>query len=511
MQGITVEKFTIYGASDGPVPQIVLHVGQRVGQIIFGGGVAGLEAAPLLRFTARPGWLVLSLGGRQLVLSASLIKRQILSKPASLLDSMVHALSNTFILWHTCSHTDVGQQWDSMKNQLTVRKIDALKAKDTRYRVTDGEGLFVEVMPTGKRVFRARIAEGGRRVDVTYGSYPEISLSDARRIHEERCAKRGAVKEDVFTFKDAFEAWLPAYSATPSARTKHVPKPKTIKRNQYRFDNYLAPLHGRPLSDLRRRELITLLDGMPQREEARQCFNLLNMIFEWAVIREYVEYSPLSGIHAKTVGLTAKKPKQRVISAVALAEVWAHCGDNPSGRAAKVLILTGARRGMVAHMRWDEIEGDWWHVPGDKMKSYEAQSIFITFHDVIEDLRMLQGPESKGWVFESSDSLLGHIWPESITGYIADIAKRLGLDFSTHDIRRSVRTAWAEELKVSNDLGELMIAHKPGKLVGTYNKARMLEDQKATWIAWAALLERYRQWVALRDFLVRFFGHSSNG
>lgn len=74
--------------------------------------------------------------------------------------------------------------------------------------------------------------------------------------------------------------------------------------------------------------------------------------------------------------------------------------------------------------------------------------------------------------------------------------------------RRSVRTAWAEELKVPDHIAELMLAHKRDKLVWTYNKSLMLEDQKAAWVAWAALLERYRQWVALRNFVLCFFGHT---
>lgn len=63
--------------------------------------------------------------------------------------------------------------------------IDAAKPKDKPYSLTDGGGLFVEVMPGGSKVWRYKYHRAGKREKVTLGPYPALSIKDARDRHEE--------------------------------------------------------------------------------------------------------------------------------------------------------------------------------------------------------------------------------------------------------------------------------------------------------------------------------------
>ncbi|MEW6000529.1 MAG: Arm DNA-binding domain-containing protein [Pseudomonadota bacterium] len=65
---------------------------------------------------------------------------------------------------------------------LTDTRLRALKPKDKPYKVTDERGLYVEVTPTGGKLWRFRYRIGGAQKKLCIGSYPEISLKQARDV-----------------------------------------------------------------------------------------------------------------------------------------------------------------------------------------------------------------------------------------------------------------------------------------------------------------------------------------
>jgi hypothetical protein len=68
---------------------------------------------------------------------------------------------------------------------LTDTAIKTAKAKDKAYRLADSEGLFIHVMPTGKKFWRMRYrSAAGKEQTLTFGPYPTISLRDARTMRD---------------------------------------------------------------------------------------------------------------------------------------------------------------------------------------------------------------------------------------------------------------------------------------------------------------------------------------
>ncbi len=63
---------------------------------------------------------------------------------------------------------------------LTVRAIEAAKPKAARFRLSDGGGLLLEVRPGGSKGWVCRVTVDGRRRDVGLGTWPDVSLADAR-------------------------------------------------------------------------------------------------------------------------------------------------------------------------------------------------------------------------------------------------------------------------------------------------------------------------------------------
>lgn len=68
---------------------------------------------------------------------------------------------------------------------LSDIKIKQLKAKDKPYKVFDGRGLYIYVVPNGSKYWRVKYSIDKKENIYTIGEFPEISLHDARvKLHE---------------------------------------------------------------------------------------------------------------------------------------------------------------------------------------------------------------------------------------------------------------------------------------------------------------------------------------
>ena len=64
---------------------------------------------------------------------------------------------------------------------LSATRVRAAKAQEKRYRLTDANGLMLEVRPSGSKAWVLHYTHGGRRKDKTLGVYPAMSLQEARQ------------------------------------------------------------------------------------------------------------------------------------------------------------------------------------------------------------------------------------------------------------------------------------------------------------------------------------------
>lgn len=98
---------------------------------------------------------------------------------------------------------------------LTDLQIRNAKKKAKPYKLADGGGLYLEVMPSGSKIWRLKYRQvNGKENRLTFGTYPEVALIDARakrqdarnhlatgsdpvrsvggQVHERRCADSGS-------------------------------------------------------------------------------------------------------------------------------------------------------------------------------------------------------------------------------------------------------------------------------------------------------------------------------
>jgi hypothetical protein len=85
--------------------------------------------------------------------------------------------------------------------------IKSLKPKEKVYKVLDGEGLYIEVRPSGKKYWRYRFNIKSKQGIFTIGLYPEVSLAEAResRTWASAQARKGISLNVAKKHKEALE------------------------------------------------------------------------------------------------------------------------------------------------------------------------------------------------------------------------------------------------------------------------------------------------------------------
>lgn len=421
-------------------------------------------------------------------------------------------------------------------SKLTAKSVEKAVPRDKEYRIHDGNGLFLRIRPSGSKSWLFSFSLPGDRklFRMPIGALNDVSLKEARNKVIElrklvaegidpRTAKAAAIAANAqaITMQALFDTWIEFEKITSRVTLTW------IKRHEDRWRLHLKTILGNILArDITRAHLATALDTMTRkgiREETRKALSTLNLMMDYALTRHFIEMNPARLLKPKDFAATASKPRDRVLLLPELRRLWLALDQASNATqsneqissmsivtssAIKLLILTGARRGEMAAMRWDEINLDVgiWLLPSERTKNRQAHTIYLSSLavEIIQSLLPISG--NSQFVFDTGYYRAGgHIHADTLTGVIArlrgaatGVKKKLVSDapladmpaFSVHDLRRSSATAWGEYLKTEPHVIERMLNHQPlNKLVATYQRAVYAEEQKDAWLKWGVMVE----------------------
>lgn len=421
---------------------------------------------------------------------------------------------------------------------LSAKAVVKAVIREKEYKLSDGDGLYLRVRPSGARsfLFCFRLPNDRRIIRMTLGSTSSLSLkvarsktAELRKLVVEGIDPRNvrstskALNSQAITMQTLFEGWIEYVKIAGEV------SPVWAKRHEDRWRLHLKkPLEGLLVKDVDRSHLSGALEAMTRRgtrEETRKALTTLNLMLDYALTRHSIEHNPARLLKPKDFAATANRPRDRVLSLQELRRLWKALeqamvvreGISSSATMAAVtataimiLILTGARRGEVAGMRFDELnlEEGVWLLPAARTKNRQAHTVYLSKLTIqlLQNLKPMAGKSP--FVFDTGRyAEHGHIHEDTLTGVIARLRgtatrskKKKELNgsapladiasFSVHDIRRSAATAWGEHLKTAPHVIETMLNHQPlNKLVATYQRAVYAEEQKAAWLAWGRMVE----------------------
>jgi len=377
---------------------------------------------------------------------------------------------------------------------LTDLQVRKLTQKKARFEILDANGLYIRVMPTGKKswVFRYNFEGNPRRV--TLGAYPALSLAEVREKHslasqdiakgidpgikaQEEKAKRKAAP----TFQDLLEEF---WEIELNVKKSGIQTRKLLEKNA------LPTWNKRKVADIKRRDIVILLDGIRARAPivGNRVHGALSRLFNFAAERGVIDDSPCTRIKK-----IHEQGRSRILSDDEIKMLWAALDmENKavdiyrlSKLALKMILLTGQRPGEVAGMTWAEIDNDLWSLPADRTKNGVENRIPLNMMalEVIEQARVYSGDSL--YVFRSSHksdaAMSRHALSRAISRHWLEIGFQEA--FTPHDLRRTLRTRLAE-IGVSDVVAERVMGHKLQGVLGIYNRHSYDVEKRNALLSW---------------------------
>ena len=403
--------------------------------------------------------------------------------------------------------------------ELSALAVSKLKT-DGRYAVGGVDGLHLRVVG-GSRAWVLRIAVGSRvdsdgrtsvhRRDVGLGSYPEVSLAEARdRARELRkqvrdgvdpVLKRQAVKVQsaLETAKAKnFEECADAYIDANRAGWKNE---KHAQQWQNTLATYVHPKFGHlPVASIDTGMVLDVLQQsvgsagqtlwLNKTETASRLRGRIESILDWATFRGYRHgNNPARWKGHLEHELPARNKVQKVEHHAALpyAEIAAFMAElrlkeGVSARALEFAILTAARSGEVRGAKWSEIDlnARIWTIPGERMKAGKEHRVPLA-HEAITLLKAL--PREDG---------VNHVFLAPKGGQLSDMAltsvlRRMGRSGLTQHGFRSTFRDWAGETTAyPREVCEHALAHRLADGVeAAYQRGDLLAKRAGLMSDWA--------------------------
>lgn len=381
--------------------------------------------------------------------------------------------------------------------KLKDLQIRNARPREKPYRMADGLGLYVLVMPKGSKLFHWDYRCRGKRKTLSLGRYPEVSLEEARHTLFEfrKLLKQGIdpslyrkeqKSPDIFHFRTFAEEWFKLKNP------EWTPKNARIVRG--RLEKHLYPFLGnRDIREITTEDILNCLkrlQNIGQIETAHRIFQIASQVFKYAIMQGKITFDPCYAIRGflpahKPMHYAAPTEPEKLQHILKL--IWNYNGSIVVTSALKMLAYTFQRPGEVRQAKWEDIDLETreWKFQASKVGTHHLVPLSNQVIQLLKQLEPLTRPISP-YVFPSFRS------PQSPLSDAATNAalKALGIDtkneLTSHGFRAVARTLLHERLKFEPDVIELQLAHKvPDRLGNAYNRTRFLDERRRMMQAWA--------------------------
>ncbi len=397
---------------------------------------------------------------------------------------------------------------------LTDTAIKSAKPKAAQYKLHDEKGLFAIIRPTGGKLWRFKYRFQGKEQQLSLGTYPDVSLKDARERRDDARKllaegkdpgaekKRAAVAAVISagnTFKVVAEEFICKREREGAAAT-------TVAKSRWQLDR-LDKLHGRPIAEVEAYELLAVLRKMEVRgnlEAARQVRSFASRVFRYGVATTRCKRD----IAADLIGaLTAPKVKHHAaivepakVGAL-LRSIEGYEGQPSTHFALRLAPHVFVRPGELRHAEWQEFDLDaaLWTLPAARTKMRKAHQVPLSRQAVaiLKEAERLSGGGKL--VFPG----LRGGRPLSENTFNAAL-RRLGYghdEMTAHGFRAMASTLLNESGKWNPDAIERALAHgERDKIRAAYNRAAHWAERVAMAQWWSDYLDTLRSGAQVMPF-----------
>lgn len=383
---------------------------------------------------------------------------------------------------------------------LTATQIKNAKPQAKAYTLNDGHGLSLAIQPNGSKLWRFRKTIDGKPILRSLGSYPEISLADAREKASEYSKslaqgvdplekKQQAAEKAAHTFKVVALEWH--NKRRPQWSEGHA------KKILDRLENNIFPFLG----DLLIEEVtppvilktIRIMENRRAIDLAHRMHQIVSQIFRYAIATGRAERDNAADLRG---ALEVRKEKHHAALtdpkevAQLLQAIESYQGSHVVRCAFKLTPVLFVRPGELRHMEWSEIdfEAREWRIPAHKMKMRIQHIVPLARQAlvILEEIKPLTGHGK--YVFPGRTE--NRPMSENTIG-----AALRNLGYSTREQQtahgfRSMASTILNEMGWNRDAIERQLAHAERDGVrAAYNFAEYLPERRKMMQAWADFLD----------------------
>ena len=388
------------------------------------------------------------------------------------------------------------------------------KSIDKVFEKTDRDGLSARVSKKGKVVFQLRYYLGGKQKRLDIGTYPGMTLKDARDegIRLRRAAEDGfdpalilnerrQANAELYTIERLITEWIDVYAS------KNVKGYSQILRT---YQLHIFPKIGSLIHDrVGTHTWLDLVESIAKDRAsiARRILTTANQAHAWGHRRKLVETKPLIDVKPRDLGLKISSV-DRVLSDEELIMLFDATETMAMTRKnvlfLRLVLLFGCRTGELAAAEVEHfnLDTEVWTIPPENHKTGKRgkpllRPIIPAAMEMIKEAMQLNGNSRFLFVRKAgyeerqdtpmtSNSFLSV--PIRIMAFSFNKRGKVMPHWSMHDLRRTARTRWS--VLAPPHVCEIMLGHTLPGIWSVYDHNDYLNEQRKAYSAWWAEVMR---------------------
>lgn len=389
---------------------------------------------------------------------------------------------------------------------LTDVRIRNAKSKDKPYKLADGGGLYLEITPTGSKLWRMKFKRtNGKESRLSFGSYPITSLATAREKRDEAKAlartgidlaihRDGEKVAQAYRAANTFEAIAREWLDRQKAEWVDGHHSKILAR----FENDIFPYIGsREAALITAPDLLTVIRRIEKRgvlETAHRALSNCGQVFRYAVATGRADRDPSGDLRGSLPSVNSRREHFSAITEPKEVGAFLRILDayqgTPTVRAAlKLAPLVFVRPGELRAAEWAHIDLDAaeWRYTVTKTNTPHIVPLSTQAVAILRELQPLTG--NGRYLFPSPRTKDRPMSDNAILSAL----RRMGIqkdEMTGHGFRAMARTILDEVLGERVDLIEHQLAHAVRDANGrAYNRTSHLPERKRMMQRWADYLD----------------------
>lgn len=394
---------------------------------------------------------------------------------------------------------------------LTAVEISQAKPRDKEYKLSDGGGLYLLIRPNGAKLWKHKVRIQGREQKLSYGSYPIVSLKEARTkrdetklkitrgedpVQQRREDKLAAMFRNANRFADVAEEYI-------EKREKEDLAPATIKKNRWFLDLLRPSIGQRPIAEITPQELLAALrkiENKGHRETAKKSRSFASRVFLYGFATGRCTSDPATILRGALVAPVAKSyaaiTDPQEVGAL-LRAIDAFDGFPASHYALKILPHVFVRPGELRLAEWHEFDFSKavWTIPKERMKNRREHHVPLSRQAMAMLLELAELRGGEGLVFASLHARGRPISENTLNQALRRLGYS-GTEMTGHGFRSTASTLLNESGKWNPDAIERALAHQDKNAIrGIYNRAEHWAERVTMAQWWSDYLDELKSTV----------------